>query len=70
MRSYRSLEARPSDKLRFLRISVAVSAKVKSLGSASGRRLEITRINATEKSKAGNELAKYCQGSAGPFIDT
>lgn len=49
MRSYRSLDARLSDKLRFLSISVAVSADVKSLGSPSGSRLEITRTNAAEK---------------------
>lgn len=49
MRSYRSLDVRLSDKLRFLSISVAVSADVKSLGSPSGRRLETTRTNAAEK---------------------
>lgn len=55
MRSYKSLDTRLSDKLRFLSISVAVSADVKSLGSPSGRRLETTRANAAEKRKAGNE---------------
>jgi hypothetical protein len=43
------------DKLRFLRISKAVSVDVKSPGFPRGRRLETTKTSAAEKRYAGKE---------------